>query len=88
MTIQYERVQNQFGEDTIIRIADPVIRVLNIDETRRALGGLSRTYVFQLLREGELESGIFGNRRMVTVTSIDAYVARQITTTRLTPNAA
>jgi hypothetical protein len=88
MSTQYERVQTRLSEGSTVRVADPVIRVLDIDGTRRALGNLSRTYVFQLIKEGELDSGIFGNRRMVTLESIDAYVARQIEETRLTPAAA
>ena len=47
---------------------------LTVDETVRVLN-LPRTRVFGLLKTGELESFRIGNRRLVKVASVEAFVA-------------
>jgi predicted DNA-binding transcriptional regulator AlpA len=47
-----------------------------INDTRRLLGGLSRTTVYELIDRGELAKVKIGARAFVTGKSIAAYVDR------------
>lgn len=40
------------------------------------LGGISRSMVYELLAQGELEGVKLGRRRMITVASMVAYIDR------------
>lgn len=51
-------------------------RLLSVEETRIALGGIGRTQVWKLHKAGELTSVRIGKRLFFTVASIDAYVDR------------
>lgn len=54
----------------------PVARAaLSVEEAADALG-LGRTYIFQLIKEGALESIRAGRRRLVPVKAVDAFLAR------------
>jgi len=48
---------------------------LSVEEAACALG-IGRTYVFQLIKEGSLETLKLGRRRLVPVKAIDALLAR------------
>jgi hypothetical protein len=47
-----------------------------IAETQRLLGGISRTSVYDLVRDGQLTKIKIGRRGLVTVASINALVDR------------
>ncbi len=42
----------------------------------KALGGLGRTKVYELISSGELRTVTIGRRRFVPVTAVEEYVAR------------
>lgn len=48
----------------------------------RALGGLSRTKVYYLIKSGELPSITIGRRRFVAVRDLDDYVEQRRTAAR------
>ena len=43
----------------------------------KALGGISRTTTYQLIKSGELPSVTIGRRRFVVSQDLDAYVERR-----------
>lgn len=47
----------------------------SVTEAAAALG-IGRTYVFQLIKEGALDSLKVGRRRLVPVTEVHAFLAR------------
>jgi excisionase family DNA binding protein len=49
--------------------------LLTVEETAEALG-YGRTYMFKLVREGEIESVKSGKLRRIPAAAIDEYVAR------------
>jgi excisionase family DNA binding protein len=49
--------------------------LLDVPAAARSLG-VGRTTVFQLIRDGRLESVLIGRRRLIPIASIEAYVAR------------
>lgn len=51
----------------------PLLR--SIRDTSEDLG-IGRTTTYELIRQGELVTAQIGSRRLVTVASIDAFVAR------------
>lgn len=51
-------------------------RLFDLKTTAEVLGGITTRYVYMLLEAGELQSVKIGKRRLVTVASIDDYVAR------------
>ena len=50
--------------------------LLDVDETRKALGGLGRTKVYELANAGEIIKINIGARGFFTAKSIAAYVDR------------
>jgi hypothetical protein len=50
--------------------------LLDVDETRKALGGLGRTKVYELANTGEITKINIGARGFFTTQSIAAYVER------------
>ena len=48
---------------------------LSVEEAASALG-IGRTYVFQLIKEGHLETVRLGRRRLVPMKAIDALLVR------------
>lgn len=54
--------------------SDPVL--LDVPETRRQLGGISRTKFYQLLTTGELKGVSIGRKRLVLASSVRGYVER------------
>jgi len=56
--------------------AAPISRAAySVEEAAQALG-IGRTYAFQLIKEGALETIKAGRRRLVPVKAIDAFLAR------------
>lgn len=52
------------------------VQLLSIEETSRALGGVSRATVYRLIDAGELERVKLGRRALVPAESVRSYVAR------------
>jgi excisionase family DNA binding protein len=50
--------------------------LLSINATRRELGDRSRSTVYELIDQGEIEAVRAGRRRLVVGASIDRYVAK------------
>jgi excisionase family DNA binding protein len=48
---------------------------ISVEEAAEALG-IGRTYAFQLIKEGALETCKMGRRRLVPVKAVDALLAR------------
>jgi excisionase family DNA binding protein len=57
-----------------LRLRGPAL--YNIEDTCRALGGIGRTTVFELIRSGELESVKVRERRLVPAHAIADFVER------------
>ena len=56
----------------------PITRVLlTIDETARAMS-LGRTFVYSLLRRGELRAVKVGRSRRIVADSLSEFIARQL----------
>jgi excisionase family DNA binding protein len=72
---------------TIERESEPVVRLLNVEDTMSALGKVSKRYVYILIERGEIVSLMQGKRRMITLASIDAYIERQIAQASKSPAA-
>jgi excisionase family DNA binding protein len=51
-------------------------RLVGVQAAQEMLGGIGRTTLYRLRRDGELDSVSIGRRSLITVDSIDAYVAR------------
>ena len=49
----------------------------SIADTQKRLGDIGRTYVYELINQGELEVVKLGRRSFVLVESIDKYVERR-----------
>lgn len=49
---------------------------LSIPSAANTLGGLSRATIYRMIARKELEAVKIGTRTLVTVSSIEAYVAR------------
>lgn len=57
----------------------PAIKLLyTMKEAQLLLGGLSDDTIYKLLRQGELNSLKVGSRRLITRTSIDAFIEREV----------
>jgi len=50
--------------------------LLPYDEARAALGGISRTTLWQLVNQGQIVRVNVGRRGFITAKSIDAYIDR------------
>lgn len=48
---------------------------VSVEEAAEALG-IGRTYAYQLIKEGELETIKTGRRRLVPVKAVEAFLAR------------
>jgi excisionase family DNA binding protein len=55
----------------------PDRKIHPIEEVGERLGGLSRSFVYKLIREGELASITIGKRRFVSEAALDAFIARR-----------
>jgi predicted DNA-binding transcriptional regulator AlpA len=54
-----------------------VNRLVSIQEARETwLGGIGRTTVYELIKQGQLVKVNIGSRGFITTESLDAYVAR------------
>jgi hypothetical protein len=53
---------------------DPL--VVDTRETRRQLGNMSRSELYELLKNGELKSIVIGRKRLIFMTSIRNYVEK------------
>jgi excisionase family DNA binding protein len=42
-----------------------------VEETRAALGGVSRDYLYRLIRNGELKSQLLGGRRLIPASELE-----------------
>lgn len=51
-------------------------RLVSITDTRRVLGGIGRTTVYELIKQGEIVKVNIGSRGFVTGESLDAYLDR------------
>lgn len=51
-------------------------RLVDVQKAMTMLGGVGRSYLYELLARGEIEAVKVGRRRMVIVSSIDAFVDR------------
>jgi excisionase family DNA binding protein len=52
--------------------------VTTVSGAREKLGGKSRDLIYELIRNGELDSYLDGRRRLITTASIRAYVERKL----------
>lgn len=52
------------------------VLLLTVDEARRALGGVGRTTLWRLARDGEIVQVSIGSRAFITTKSVEAYVDR------------
>jgi excisionase family DNA binding protein len=50
--------------------------LLDVTAARHRLGNISRSQLYELFTEGEIETVKIGKRRLVVVESVDAYVGR------------
>lgn len=50
--------------------------LLSIPSARRLLGGIGTTKIYQLLNRGDLEALFIDHKRLITMASVDAYLAR------------
>ncbi len=50
---------------------------VNVKEARRLLGGLGRNKFYELLAEGKLRSIRVGNRYLIPVSAISAFLGEQ-----------
>lgn len=58
------------------RTTTPIPRAaLSVEEAATALG-IGRTYVFELIKDGTLETVKLGRRRLVPMKAVDALLAR------------
>ncbi|MFN0088655.1 MAG: helix-turn-helix domain-containing protein [Acidimicrobiales bacterium] len=69
----YEALQGLLSSLQPQREPDDGIRAVSVAEAARRLG-VSRTTVFKLLREGRLPSVQIGDRRLVSVAAIEAFI--------------
>lgn len=51
-------------------------RLVSITDTRRVLGNIGRTTVYELIKRGEIVKVNIGTRGFVTAESLDAYLDR------------
>jgi hypothetical protein len=51
-------------------------RLVSIPDTRRVLGGIGQTMVYELIKQGEIVKVNIGSRGFVTSESLDAYLDR------------
>lgn len=51
-------------------------RIASIEKTRFALGGVSSTTVYELVKRGELVKVNIGRRGFITTDSINAFIDR------------
>lgn len=51
-----------------------VERLVSLDETRAALGDISRTTLWRLIRDGALSTVAIGSRRFVRATEISRFI--------------
>lgn len=61
------------------------VKLIPIHEAQDALGGIGRTTLWRLVRDGHLEQVHIGRRAFITADSIDAYVAGLATRTDEAP---
>jgi Helix-turn-helix domain len=54
----------------------PDARLADVPTTSTILGGVSRSELYEMFARGDLETVKIGRRRMVLVSSIDAYIDR------------
>lgn len=52
----------------------PYDRLLTVNEVRERLGGLSRTWVYELSARGELPGVHIGRRRLFRESAVQAYI--------------
>ena len=50
--------------------------LISIEDGRQKLGGIGRTTVYELIKQGELEHVNIGRRGFLTATSLAQYVER------------
>lgn len=53
-----------------------VKRLVAIPEARHLLGGIGRTTIYELVKQGEIVKVNLGRRAFITSESLDAYVDR------------
>jgi hypothetical protein len=58
-------------------------RVTSVDRTAELLGGITPRQVRNMIKSGELDSIKVGSRRMVLISSIDAYIDEAMKTAGL-----
>lgn len=58
-------------------------RVVSVDRTAVLLGGITPRQVRNMIRRGELDTINVGSRRMVLISSIDAYIDEAMKTAGL-----
>jgi len=58
----------------------PTAPLVSVDEARRLLGGRGRGRIYELLKEGSLESVMDGGRRFILTDSLYAFVESLRTT--------
>ena len=54
----------------------PTAPLVSVDEARRLLGGRGRGRIYELLKEGSLESVTDGGRRFIVTDSIFAFIEK------------
>ena len=52
----------------------PIAPLVSVDEARRLLGGRGRGRIYELLKQGSLESVMDGGRRFILTDSIFTFV--------------
>ena len=52
----------------------PIAPLISVDEARRLLGGRGRGRIYELLKEGSLESVTDGGRRFILTDSLYAFI--------------
>lgn len=50
--------------------------LLSVDEARAYLGGISRSHLYRLIKDEQIDRVKSGGRALITRVSCDAYVAR------------
>lgn len=53
--------------------------LLTVDQARHALGGMARSTIFELIRQGELPSLKIGRRRYIRPEDLAAFIDRLAT---------
>lgn len=49
-------------------------KLISIKDAQRELGGIGRTTLYQLVKQGHLSQASIGRRAFITGESIDAYI--------------